>query len=761
MKSPGATMYLLQIWFACSYLIPFLIAQDVLLDRSQPHCIAEVPQVLPSPPQPVYDRDEDEDQNEEEYPVADSLEDNYQEENLDQILSSLPIGKTVNIYATTTVTCAHMNYINITINCGNCWKLVYKNSDLRVIPTNMDQGAQQLTGIKLTKSKIQKIEPGAFSNLPNLLVLELENNNLTKISRGIFNSLPELEFLNLSHNSIAEIEEDCFHGSSNIEILDLSFNKIITIPENIFQHQRLKTLNISNNLLANFDGQKIPELKTVILDNNHLEKFPSFSGSSITHLSIKFNFITSFNVTDLPTSLEMFLIGNNRIHHLDQYSFNLASSLRILDMSNNFLGEFNPEILINLDELEILDISGNDMKTINTKLFIILKSLRSINLGKNNITTLPKGVFQHLSNLINLEFSENNITYIQQGVLKDLVSLQTLNFSRNKIKYLQAGIFSGLKKLEVLDLSSNNLESFSFHVLSALEKLRVLDVSYNRLTSLIVNLRRTRGALIALDGNNFTCTNLAKTINVLRSEYIGVLRGKTLSSENIDGISCSEKNENANTEDNMTDMKYFFERGFKNTSFYNFFKDFRRSDWTEPNVNNVLDYLRDNLTVDFSKSMKNHVKDFINFQNASFREFFQQMEDIRKHNESTSLEGLSSVLQKEIESFVTFENSSFQNYLDKMSQIVDSMRNDRNRSEDIPKIIERLQNFKSEKLVSSRETENNTELIEAINQLKIFLILCSFAIVLLVLGVKLFPVARKRYSSRNFQESNTEIPMLS
>lgn len=93
---------------------------------------------------------------------------------------------------------------------------------------------------------IEKIEEGAFNNSNNLVILELKENRLVRI-----NELPnseKLDTISLSFNRLVEF--NYFDRCPNLTVLILSDNKIKSISKDIIKLNKLKTLDLSNNDLA-------------------------------------------------------------------------------------------------------------------------------------------------------------------------------------------------------------------------------------------------------------------------------------------------------------------------------------------------------------------------------------------------------------------------------------------------------------------------------------------------------------------------------
>ncbi|XP_019645832.1 PREDICTED: leucine-rich repeat and immunoglobulin-like domain-containing nogo receptor-interacting protein 2 [Branchiostoma belcheri] len=65
----------------------------------------------------------------------------------------------------------------------------------------------KLSEVYLAYNQINHIEPGTFSNLLNLRLLNLENNKISIVQNGTFSNLPKLATLLLSNNQITVLSE--------------------------------------------------------------------------------------------------------------------------------------------------------------------------------------------------------------------------------------------------------------------------------------------------------------------------------------------------------------------------------------------------------------------------------------------------------------------------------------------------------------------------------------------------------------------------
>ncbi|XP_050976581.1 wnt-activated inhibitory factor 2 [Labeo rohita] len=126
--------------------------------------------------------------------------------------------------------------------------------------TDMD-----LRSLSLQDNNIQVIESCAFCGLPRLLSLDLSHNRLIIVPSGAFYGLEQLRNLNLSNTLMTSGAKQLPLALStdslcNLQRLDLSGNRLEVIPLSGFGNLNLTTLILTNNSIANLDGNNLTKL---------------------------------------------------------------------------------------------------------------------------------------------------------------------------------------------------------------------------------------------------------------------------------------------------------------------------------------------------------------------------------------------------------------------------------------------------------------------------------------------------------------------
>ena len=119
------------------------------------------------------------------------------------------------------------------------------------------------------------IDPEAFSNLKQLISLDLSGNGINSLKRSCFSGLDKLKYLNLSQNRFESIGENVFSSLKNLRVLDLSENKMDELNANSFEGlSNLQFLDLKENKLKIFDLRildYIGQIKSIDLSKNTID----------------------------------------------------------------------------------------------------------------------------------------------------------------------------------------------------------------------------------------------------------------------------------------------------------------------------------------------------------------------------------------------------------------------------------------------------------------------------------------------------------
>ncbi|XP_020490143.1 toll-like receptor 7 [Labrus bergylta] len=299
-----------------------------------------------------------------------------------------------------------------------------------------------------------------FYNTSSVL-FDCKGRHLDGVPHGITSNATELI---LSENYIKNITVASFSNLQNLTRLDLGWaskNKGLIIAAEAFKNlTKLRSLRLSGNRLTEIPG-------------------------------------------NLPVSVEILDLHNNKIMRLDNRSFAGLTNLTKLWLSRNcyFWNPCNKSItvvdgsLAIMTKLKILDLSDNNLTEVPKGL---PRSLTMLKLGSNQIQYISEEDFLGLTNVKSLHIQGNcprchNAPYpcvpcqntsiaIHPNAFNSLTQLVTLNMGGNSLTYLNPSLFENLRALKELFLSFNfllNTITREATFLKSLHKLEKMDLSFN------------------------------------------------------------------------------------------------------------------------------------------------------------------------------------------------------------------------------------------------------------------------------------------
>ncbi|XP_076642926.1 G-protein coupled receptor rickets isoform X2 [Halictus rubicundus] len=198
--------------------------------------------------------------------------------------------------------------------------------------------------------------------------------------------------------------------------------------------------------------------------------------------------LTNNNITDIPvrafhrtSNLEVLLLRRNRLHTIADDAFANLTSLRVLELDDNYLTKI-PTAIVNLSGLEDLSLSNNKIETVDGQTFRRVANLLSLDLRGNPIKEIHGDAFRDLRKLRKLILSNLKELRIFPN-LNGTRSLEVLRLDRAQIADVPANLCESCSRLKSLDLKSNYLSEVPN--LRNCSELRVLDLASNRISSLM------------------------------------------------------------------------------------------------------------------------------------------------------------------------------------------------------------------------------------------------------------------------------------
>lgn len=133
-------------------------------------------------------------------------------------------------------------------------ELIFHNCSIHTFPSFSFSNITNLLYLDLSNNLIETLYANTFSTLVKLRILNFEGNRLLRVIEPMaFKSLQRLKTLNITDSKIEVIEEYTFVGLENLQFLNLSNNSIRTVKDKGFHGlQSLQRLDITSNSIEIF-----------------------------------------------------------------------------------------------------------------------------------------------------------------------------------------------------------------------------------------------------------------------------------------------------------------------------------------------------------------------------------------------------------------------------------------------------------------------------------------------------------------------------
>ncbi|KAK7147914.1 hypothetical protein R3I94_010439 [Phoxinus phoxinus] len=177
--------------------------------------------------------------------------------------------------------------------------------------------------------------------------------------------------------------------------------------------------------------------------SQNLSSIPQPLPENITTLNLSGNNIRILNNESFPKPLEHLThlyVSGSQMEQLDSMVFKNLPSLRLLDLSNNRISEFNVEALPQDNKIEVLNLStslyNHSYMGVFANLFKrSLSKVSHLDLSNNDLVFLPEGIFTDLSDLTVLDLRNNTLVSFGNDTFVN-PTLKELDLRDNALKVL-------------------------------------------------------------------------------------------------------------------------------------------------------------------------------------------------------------------------------------------------------------------------------------------------------------------------------------
>lgn len=325
----------------------------------------------------------------------------------------------------------------------------------------------------------------------NLLLFDAVNSNIENIAELLLCFGRSLVEIYISDAISGEFDAKTFENFDNLKELSLKNTKLEEFDFGVLKHlKKLKKLSISNNnfkRLANIPMlERIGRLIEFSAIDNQLEIIPEILNHlalTIKSLDLSGNFVGKLNLTSLLwyVDLETLILSNTSLSISNFDPFEHSGKLKILDISRNNLEAVDFTVLSpTLSRLHDLNAADCRIQNASKVIELLGPSLRVLDLSGNFVGDLNEDLFKKLKNLHFLYLSNANISHFNSNALVQQTALEELNISYNELRKLDARSLS--RHLTWLYLEGNELIEMKHLDRQRFSMLESLDISKNQLS---------------------------------------------------------------------------------------------------------------------------------------------------------------------------------------------------------------------------------------------------------------------------------------
>ncbi|CAD6234554.1 GSCOCG00001983001-RA-CDS, partial [Cotesia congregata] len=416
--------------------------------------------------------------------------------------------------AATTARCSRL-IDNQSFGPGIAHLLIENAGEIRLGPHALrDRDLEHIETITIVDTRVSHIDLTAFDGITYLFAVNLSRNGIIDIHPDTFENNTQLNLLTISGNPFWRdwsVTKDYLLNAPSVTEFDFSWNSMPHLPNSAFSKMpTLAYLNLKQNRLSNIDRAIFKPLSSLVeldLSGNLLTDLPSdvFEGTDLQSLKLNDNFLTSLTSVN-ATSLDILDVSNNRIKVIAKGDLDNVPSLEQLIISGNELKRIHQHAFSELDQLEHLDISNNKLTSFtehhlrnSPRLEVLLMSdnpdLGSLPVFKINgleyntysvyrfecancgLVELKSGTFNAMPAIANLNLAGNKLAGLPKDLLSPLSSLRELDLSDNMIAFIPSDMLRGAVSMTKLNLAGNPLMTLQVTPFLQAPELTRLDVS--------------------------------------------------------------------------------------------------------------------------------------------------------------------------------------------------------------------------------------------------------------------------------------------
>lgn len=268
----------------------------------------------------------------------------------------------------------------------------------------------------LDRNQIHSLNEGSFQDLKELTLLSLDSNLIEVLPTGVFDDLEKLQILSLSYNRIEVIPADLFINNMKLYGIHLHHNDLKEVGFSAFMKlQQIQLLDMSYNpalaeitMEINFPGE---------LNLNHcglkvLNIYGKFTNGVFTDNQLEEIYFEN------PQSIELLELRNNSLRDLQTFG-GMMDQLRYLDLSVNPLVKLPKSYFERMDSLVSLNVSSTLLEELNGD-FFRKSNLKILDISDNKLEEFNLTLCNNLKNVTNFYLDKNNWNCYSLRLVMDL-----------------------------------------------------------------------------------------------------------------------------------------------------------------------------------------------------------------------------------------------------------------------------------------------------------------------------------------------------
>ncbi|KAL7672927.1 hypothetical protein ACOME3_007803 [Neoechinorhynchus agilis] len=307
--------------------------------------------------------------------------------------------------------------------------------------------------LDLSFNRIERLGEDTFLCMCQLSFLDLSGNFLRDLPHNLLHHNLYLQSLLVAQNNFMGIRSDHYFWKydESLDLIDLSRNRIayLYLPAhgkgNVWQC-RVKDNPLSRILV---NASRSEDALSILTSYRHQIPEPTRKAANLPDLDplARNSTVTSLAAKKIQT-----------IRDIGKYP-DFVAKTSSLDLSFNEISFIFQLDFLSLYELEFLCLRNNKIQRIQEYAFDWAPLIKVLDLGNNQLEQLyVQGMFASLEQLLYLSLENNNLHFVHSNALASMKKLLVLDISNNPIRQFDAKLMSAMKSIAEVRVDGTAIE---------------------------------------------------------------------------------------------------------------------------------------------------------------------------------------------------------------------------------------------------------------------------------------------------------------